>query len=281
MGTDLNRWASRGKAAAGAVLIVLILAVPSFARSEPEPPAHADQTRAIALSSATAPAPAGEEAGCPSGHLRVAAEQIGTEPPRSCLLVKEGPFKASRAETSRVDSLLSRVATDVIAEAGRHADGLALRDAIVICWSIDDWKRLATQFKQRGNHSVGIARGFVRMPSNVINLSVQVCPRLSRVPYEDHRLGTGITATAISTLAHEAVHVAGIADEAVAECYALQLTEHVARQLGGDRAYASRMSELRANIHQEHWQGTDYDHPECRNNGRLDLGIDDAVWSYR
>ena len=80
-------------------------------------------------------------------------------------------------------------------------------------------------------------------PSDETSLSATTCRGLERVWRRDETSfacligggcdeGTLQAVFGIVTLAHESWHLRGIASEAMTQCYAVQTTEHVARQLG-------------------------------------------------
>ena len=85
------------------------------------------------------------------------------------------------------------------------------------------------------------------------------------------------TATAVHVLAHEAVHLRGVRNEAVTECTSVQLTAETARRLGASREEAQALAML-------YWEEVypllprSYRSPECRDGGRLDLNPDSPAW---
>lgn len=84
-------------------------------------------------------------------------------------------------------------------------------------------------------------------------------------------------AIAIKALAHEAWHLAGYRDEAVADCYALQRVAAVASSLGAPDAPALVARALllyrgRATTAPAYYS------PECRAGGALDLSPADSAW---
>jgi hypothetical protein len=84
-------------------------------------------------------------------------------------------------------------------------------------------------------------------------------------------------AWALHTLAHEAYHLRGIAQESTAECYAMQTTARVAVSLGLPPRRAGQLQQ---------WVWTrgyptepdEYATVDCHNGGRLDLHPGYAVW---
>ena len=77
-------------------------------------------------------------------------------------------------------------------------------------------------------------------------------------------------AWALHTLAHESFHLRGIAEEAVAECYALQNTAFVAERLGLDTATAQHVQTW-AYLKGYPNEPDEYRSEECRDGGELDL----------
>ena len=65
--------------------------------------------------------------------------------------------------------------------------------------------------------------------------------------------------------------MAGIMDEAAAECYAVQLTATTAGGLGADAEYAAVMQQRNWQFDQDYWDESEYFSPECRDGGALDL----------
>jgi hypothetical protein len=84
---------------------------------------------------------------------------------------------------------------------------------------------------------------------------------------------------ALQTIAHEAVHLSGVEDEAVAECYGMQLLAWVAWKLGAPDALARQMA---ADYWREYYlvrrPGTPYFDEGCRDGGVLDLAPDRSGW---
>jgi hypothetical protein len=88
---------------------------------------------------------------------------------------------------------------------------------------------------------------------------------------------TGKIAYAVHVFTHEAWHLRGVADEAAAECYALQTTAAVAERLGATPEQARAIAEWNLKHAYPHLP-PQYHSPECRNGGRLDLRPETSVW---
>ena len=81
---------------------------------------------------------------------------------------------------------------------------------------------------------------------------------------------TGETVQAVHTLAHEAVHLAGVRNEAEAECYGLQTVDLVAVRLGADRDTARALADYAlARLYPA--LPSHYRTDACRDGGSLDL----------
>jgi hypothetical protein len=127
-------------------------------------------------------------------------------------------------------------------------------------------------------------------PSDATDLKHSVCQALAAFPpaagdsafacLDDGRpcpLSVKRAVVAVHTLAHEAWHLAGYRDEAVAECYALQSTTYVAERLGAPPALARGVTVNAA----ERLYPTlppEYRTPLCRDGGPLDLRPAAPIW---
>ena len=114
----------------------------------------------------------------------------------------------------------------------------------------------------------------------LIHLAPGVCAYLDRLTYNKSRPDRGrvllIAADAVTALAHEAHHGNGVADEATAQCYAIQTMEDIAVGLGLAETYAEDLTQVA-------WKAyprlpKEYRSPECRPGGKLDLEPGSADW---
>jgi hypothetical protein len=85
-------------------------------------------------------------------------------------------------------------------------------------------------------------------------------------------------AWAIGTVAHESVHLRGILDEALTECYAMQYLAVAAQRLGATPQQARNLALL-------HWETSPGKKPDqyqvpagCEDGGRFDARPADPVW---
>jgi hypothetical protein len=139
--------------------------------------------------------------------------------------------------------------------------------------------RVGTKIRGRVEHRkrrirVRAGAGFVMRWKRVpVQVRVEV-PVVGLCPgYVEERL------FALQTIAHEAVHLSGVEDEAVAECYGMQFLAWVAWKLGAPDGLAREMA---ADYWREYYvverPGTPYFDEGCRDGGVLDLAPDRTGW---
>lgn len=106
-------------------------------------------------------------------------------------------------------------------------------DATVTCQRIShDWFRLTSEL------------GFVSWDAaDTAVLRQSTCANLGAWMYGGRGSDDIDQVTAVHVVTHEAVHVAGIRDEAVTECVALELDATVAQFLGADPEQAQQLAE--------------------------------------
>lgn len=173
---------------------------------------------------------------------------------------------------TRVDPLYSSVATGVVREAAALIADAVEREVTVVCWSSEDWTRIADLFEAQGNPSIRTVFGFVSMPDEVVNLSPHTCKGIDEIVYEGTRPETMSASAAIGTITHEAIHVAGVADEGQTECAAVQLLERTSVELGMSQPYGETLAALQSELNHTSRAGSVYDSPECAAGGEFDLG---------
>ena len=180
------------------------------------------------------------------------------------------PMIAGASTASHVDPRFSRIASN-----------LAGKDVEARCWSRVDWTRLMREEKAYTLHHIDDGTlGFGGVNGSRDNLAPEVCDSLGELAYQkwmptapSARL---LLAGAVVTLAHEPQHSKGIAVEAKAECYAIQLMKETAIKLGATPTYAGKLQRV-------YWSRYDqelpaYRSPECRNGGRFDLRKTDSAF---
>jgi len=115
-------------------------------------------------------------------------------------------------------------------------------------------------------------------PAGFTDLDEETCSELNRFAEGKTRSGEqAAVARALHVLAHESSHLAGVRDEAAADCYGLQRTAFVAESLGADPAEAQRLARL-ALAERAVTAPTDYRSSECHDGGALDLDPASPVW---
>ncbi len=116
------------------------------------------------------------------------------------------------------------------------------------------------------------ADGVATVGGDLAILTPEVCFRLYRLAFSGEVAGSR-TGRAVAVLAHEAWHLHGEGDEAVAECYALQSAVDLGRRLGLDDGRARQL--MRQQLVENELRGVDSlayrVSPECRDGGTLDL----------
>ena len=165
---------------------------------------------------------------------------------------------------------------------GRVATSLAGKPAQVRCWSPLDWARINGDLIAHGGvrESLDYVSGFYWPTNGRIHLDPTACAGLVDLTYRGLRPDRGRVlvriALAVDTLAHESMHRRGFVNEAVTECYAVQLNYRTATLLGASSSYAYRVA-------QQSWAAYPLHPPaylstECRNGGKLDLSPKRSTW---
>jgi hypothetical protein len=175
--------------------------------------------------------------------------------------------------------------TENEARLGEVASAIAQRSVGVDCPGF--WRQLVEVGGDDGRVHFDVAG----RPSDTAELSGRTCGRIedfSRagtkpafdclVP-DDRQCKRDVveSARALSTLAHEAYHLAGVRDEAAAECYATQSVDFVAEQLGASAAEAKIVGIWAARTSPK-THPAEYHSQECRSGGALDLEPGTAAW---
>lgn len=128
---------------------------------------------------------------------------------------------------------------------------------------------------------VGVHLGSVRFgpdgPVDYTDITRGACKDLQAYMASDKRNPSQDQIIAVHVLSHEAHHLAGIPDEAIAECRAMQTDAAVARALGASPANA-------ANLARAYWirfypyMPGDYRTKECHDGSPLDLNPEVKGW---
>jgi len=126
-------------------------------------------------------------------------------------------------------------------------------------------------------------RGYVRIgadgvPERHTVITYDTCRDLRDWVRSDHHSTTDAHVVGVHVLTHEAMHMAGIADEARAECAAMQRDHRAATLLGADDATARSL--VRRYLTALHPQLPDaYRSADCASGGALDEHLEDSPWA--
>jgi hypothetical protein len=129
----------------------------------------------------------------------------------------------------------------------------------------------------------GAELGYVRFtaagrPEHRTVIKREPCHDLSAYARSDKRRPSDSQVVAVHVLTHESMHMAGLTNEAEAECAAVQRDARTAELLGAEAAPAVALA-------RRYWQSMyprmpdDYRSSDCRRGGRLDEHLADAPWS--
>jgi hypothetical protein len=182
------------------------------------------------------------------------------------------PVVAGPADESRVEPRLSHVVTT-----------LAERPAEVRCWSDDDWETISDGWaRSPAALRLGAWSAYTSHTPERVHLAPAVCSSLIRLAYTDTSVSedewVADLAWSLAALAHETQHVRGIANEAAAECYALQTMTITAEALGRPEEEGFYLTQLYwTHGYPKHGDAA-YSSPECRDGGRLDLNPASDAW---
>ena len=206
------------------------------------------------------------------GFIELGAEKLWTAN-KQVLQRAEGrvlPAVAGPSEKSRVNSDLGPIA-DTLAE--NLATATEVR-----CWSDEDWPDVLDELSAYyGSRPHGELLGFASADLVRINLAPRICRSLDELLYEKQDRLDEDHAIAALALAHEAMHVAWVVDEAEATCLGLQEIDRVAAGLGLSKGNARTLAELAwtdsyPNLPRE------YRSTECADGRELDTNPDSHVW---
>jgi hypothetical protein len=192
-----------------------------------------------------------------TGRVASGSHRIGPSPPIG-----------STTQTG-VDPLFSRVVST-----------LARRRSQVRCWSLSDWRTRAPAWVGRPA-PLGPWRAFTSRYFRAVDLPPAICEELTKLVRDDTPVSSDAwveaAAYSVGQLAHEAQHVAGIEDEATAECHGMQSIPQTAGLLGR----TGREGRYLADFYWKHVYPRNrapYTSADCRNGGRLDLHLVSTVW---
>ena len=144
----------------------------------------------------------------------------------------------------------------------------APRVVAVACWSKADWPSV---LKSVGSGPQDRIDGFwLGIQPRWLHLSPKQCTDVQGLMSD--RQPNGQRAYALSSVLHERVHAQGVAVEAQAECYSVQLVYDFAIELNFVRTKALRLEQLAVRKSNAVFTGTRYRDPvRCRDGGAWDL----------
>jgi len=152
----------------------------------------------------------------------------------------------------------------------------------VRCWSKADWPKVVDEsnaFSVSPDTPGSELLGFV-LTGDRINLAPGICKELADLVYAHQRPTSGDAevrvAEGLVVLTHEAEHVSGVANEAAAECYAMQDAADDGIALGLTQRYARSLSTLYWHALYPH-DLPGYRSSNCHTGGKLDL-YSDNLW---
>lgn len=115
-------------------------------------------------------------------------------------------------------------------------------------------------------------------PADFTELNGETCSALDDFAEGDAGSGDALRAArALHVLAHESFHLAGVRNEAEADCFGIQRTAFVAERLGAEPEEARRLAVLALDDRARN-APVEYRTPACYDGGPLDLDADSNVW---
>ncbi len=114
-------------------------------------------------------------------------------------------------------------------------------------------------------------------PDDFTTLKYEACTNLRAWLGSDKVAPTLDQVIAVHVLAHESEHLAGVRNEAQAECISVQRTEEAARLLGATANQARKLALTYAiRVYPE--MPDDYRSDDCKDGGSMDIRPDDTSW---
>jgi hypothetical protein len=137
----------------------------------------------------------------------------------------------------------------------------------VACWNSTDWPGISGDPGDSYYSTLGFYEP--AMP-HWVHLSPTVCRGIETMLYHRPTYPNRIIANALDTVTHEMIHAIGIVNEAMTECFAMQVAPLMAYELGVPARYATELAHLQL--------GNYFFHPpqyvdtvRCREGGVWDL----------
>ncbi len=171
----------------------------------------------------------------------------------------------------------------VYATASRAVSQIALRRVQAKCWSKPNWARLVREhLAVTGGEQQGPppkVAGFYA--DHVVQLAPATCSSLeqmTRTSEPQKQSGAVLLdwSQGLVTVAHEAVHAAGVSSDAAAECFAIQWIPATAATFGMRRAVGVELAHAAWKVYPR--EPSNYRSSACHRGGRLDLNLHSTVW---
>jgi hypothetical protein len=137
----------------------------------------------------------------------------------------------------------------------------------VACWSNTDWPGISGDSGDGYYATLGL---YIPSMPHWIHLSPTICRGIETLLYHRPLYPNHILADAVDTVTHEMIHALGIRNEAMTECYAMQVSLVMALRLGVPTNYAHQLARLNLTNYLSH-PPQYIDTARCREGGAWDL----------
>jgi hypothetical protein len=137
----------------------------------------------------------------------------------------------------------------------------------VICWNAIDWPEISGD---PGDSYYALLGFYDPAMPHIVNLSPTICRGIETLLYHRPAYPNRILANAVDTVTHEMIHAIGITNEAMTECFAMQVSETMALELGVPAGYAAQLAHLTLANYPLH-PARYIDTYRCREGGAWDL----------
>ena len=143
----------------------------------------------------------------------------------------------------------------------------------VACWTEADYEAVAGSAGFSVDRGQSVVNGFwLRRQPRWLHLAPWICEGVQQL--FDSRQPTGRRALSLTTALHEALHAYGIRDEAMTNCFAVQLAPHAARKGGLSPSAASYLRKLALTATRRSAPPAYWNPALCRDGGEWDISED-------
>ncbi len=137
----------------------------------------------------------------------------------------------------------------------------------VACWDSLDWENISGDNPESTYSTLGL---WTDLLPHWVNLSPSICHTFETLIYHRPEYANVFTANALDTLTHEMIHALGIHNEAMTECFAMQLSFATGWKMGLPLQYAENLDRLSLHNYLRH-PANYVDTLRCREDGAWDL----------